>query len=759
MTTLRGYVDHIIYSNPQNAYMIISLSITGDIPEEIEDEVDGQDRFTCTGMFFGLSEGESIEVSGEYVNRPNYGMQLDVKSFSVINPETKDEIYRYLAGGAVHGIGAGLAAKIMERFGEDSFRVMEEEPERLAEIRGISERMAQSIAEQMVEKREQRSAVIFLSRYGITGQLALRIYRQYGYELYDVVETNPYRMAEEVRGVGFKIADDIAARNGISVDSEYRVRSGILYVMTLAAGRGSTYLPIGELIKETSDLLRVTPDFVESNILNLAVDRKLIVKGEEVYESRYYRMEENSAMMLRGLDEEFAVPEGVLDLEIEKLETAEEMSLDIHQKEAVKCAATHGVTILTGGPGTGKTTTIRAIIRYFENEGLDIFLAAPTGRAAKRMGEATGREAGTIHRMLEVAVRSDNDNREEGESYSADRSYFGRNADNPLEADVIIIDEVSMVDITLLYSLLRAISVGTRLILVGDIDQLPSVGPGQVLKDIIDSGCFFVVRLETVFRQSESSDIIKNSHLIRQGLPLSFEKKSSDFFVIKRYSAGDVIAETKRYMNEKLAEYVEAKVNDIQVLTPTRLGELGVDKLNRELQEKLNPLKPGMDEQGFGDRVFRVGDKVMQTKNNYQIEWEIRGKHDIAIEKGEGIFNGDMGIIRRIDKTWAIMEIEFDEGRIVEYPFKQADELDLAYAVTVHKAQGSEYPAVIIPLLGIPRPLINRNLLYTAVTRAKKCVIIIGDDKVFGEMIRNKSSQVRYSGLKKRLTERVIRSI
>lgn len=751
MAILRGYVDHFIFESQQGGYKVISLSVTGDIPAEIEEDIDGLDRFTVTGDFPGLSVGESIEVTGEYTRRSGYGLQMAAHSYTIIEPETVDEMLRYLSSGAIKGIGPKLAERIINRFKDDTFRILEEEPERLSEIKGISQPKAREIAAQMVEKRELRSAIIYLSRYGITGRLALRIYDHYGIDLYKVIETNPYLMAEEVRGVGFKTADDIATRAGISVDSEYRVRSGILYAMTEAAAAGSTYLPVSELIDNAASLLSVEKDYVESNILNLAADRKLIVRGEDVYESRYYYMEERVAGMLLALDQDFKEPGELVDSRINNIEKADGMELDEKQRDAIRSAINHGVSVLTGGPGTGKTTVIRAMIRYFEQMGYEIYLAAPTGRAAKRMGEATGREARTIHRMLEVSVRGDD---KEAQQEGSDYSYFDRNEDNPLEAEVIIIDEVSMVDISLMHALLKAVSLGSRLVLVGDIDQLPSVGPGQVLRDIIDSGCFPVVRLETVFRQAAQSDIIKYAHLIRKGEPMTIDNKSKDFFYLKRYDPNEILSEVRSLVAAKLPPYVNAESFDIQVLTPSRKGDMGVDRLNRMLQDSLNPPSKDKKEQSFGDRIFREGDKVMQTRNNYQMEWEIRGKHGIAIEKGEGIFNGDMGIIRSIDTYASVMEIEFDDEHIVEYPFKSNDELELSYAITIHKSQGSQYPAVVIPLVQGSRLLMNRNLIYTAVTRAQSCVVIVGDDRVFSNMVRNDALVVRYSGLKTRLNER-----
>ena len=484
--------------------------------------------------------------------------------------------------------------------------------------------------------------------------------------------------------------------------------------------------------------------------MNLAMDRKIVMQLKDditqIYANTFYYMEANTAAMLKQLDVTYDVPDIEIEAAIRNIEKKTEMELDEHQAEAVKEAVRNGLLVITGGPGTGKTTTINTIIKYFELEGMDIFLAAPTGRAAKRMSETTGYEARTIHRMLELNGGMD----------TGSAAGFERNERNPLETDVIIIDEMSMVDISLMYSLLKAVVAGTRLILVGDVNQLPSVGPGSVLKDIIDSGAFHTVKLTKIFRQASTSDIIVNAHKINNGEAVSLDNKSMDFFFLKRYDADKIINVTLQLIKQKLPKFVNATEYDIQVLTPMRKGLLGVERLNGILQAYMNPADKSKREKEYRGTIFREGDKVMQIKNNYQIEWEIRTKFGLCVDKGMGIFNGDTGIIEEINDFAETMTISFDEGRKVEYPFKLLEELELAYAVTIHKSQGSEYPAVVIPLLSGPRMLMNRNLLYTAVTRAKKCVTIVGDEQTFYEMIQNNSQQRRYSGLRDRIVEETI---
>ena len=641
-----------------------------------------------------------------------------------------------------------MAARIVRRFKEDTFRIIEEEPERLAEVKGISERKAMEIASQVNEKRDLRQAMIFLQQFGITMNLAVKIYNKYGQEVYGILKENPYRLADDIEGVGFRTADDIAAKAGIRTDSDFRVRSGILYTLLQASGEGHTFLPQEELTAKTSELLGIDKEIIEKNYMDLSIERKIIMKqlGEQtqIYSASFYYMEANTATMLRELDIAYDVADAEIEQRIHNIEKQTGMQLDEHQGQAVKEAVRNGLLVITGGPGTGKTTTINTIIRYFEMEGMDIFLAAPTGRAAKRMSETTGFEARTIHRMLELNG---------GMEGSAG---FERNETNPLETDLVIIDEMSMVDITLMNSLLKAIAPGTRLILVGDINQLPSVGPGSVLKDIIQSEAFNVVMLTKIFRQASTSDIIVNAHKINRGEEVSLDNKSMDFFFLKRYEADIIINVVLQLVKQKLPKFVDATPYDIQVLTPMRKGLLGVERLNGILQQYLNPPDKSKREKEHGDMVFREGDKVMQTKNNYQLEWEIRTKFGLTVDKGMGIFNGDMGIITEINDFAETMTVEFDEGRKVEYSYKLLDELELAYAITIHKSQGSEYPAVVIPLLSGPSMLMNRNLLYTAVTRARKCVTLVGNDATFNQMIQNTSQQKRYSGLCDRIRENVL---
>lgn len=732
MEELTGYVEHIVFRNAENGYTVMNFA--GE-----------EDEMTCVGTFSVISEGMYLKLRGEYVDHPTYGVQMKVESFEEQAPEDIQSIERYLGSGAIKGIGAALAARIVRRFKEDTFRIIEEEPERLAEIKGISERKAMEISSQVEEKRELRQAMIFLQKYGISINLAVKIYHKYGTEIYSILQENPYRLADDIQGVGFKIADEIASRVGIRTDSDFRIRSGIQYALQQASGEGHTYLPKEELTKRTARLLEIEPEYIEKHYMDLAMERKIILKETngivKIFASSYYLMEANTAAMLAELDIRYDVPVREMEDRIRRIEDSSGMELDELQKRAVQEAVQNGLFVLTGGPGTGKTTTINTIIRYFELEGMDIYLAAPTGRAAKRMSETSGYEAKTIHRMLEL-----NGGVEE-------TAGFERNESNPLEADVVIVDEMSMVDISLMHSLLKAIVPGTRLILVGDANQLPSVGPGSVLRDIIESGKYQVVRLNKIFRQASQSDIVVNAHKINEGKEVILDNKSRDFFFLKRYDADVIISVVIQLIKQKLPKYVDAKPFDIQVLTPMRKGLLGVERLNHILQQYLNPKDAKKAEHEVGDRIFREGDKVMQIKNNYQLEWEVRSKYGLAIDKGLGVFNGDMGIVRQINDFAQTVTVEFEEGKMVEYAYKGLDELELAYAITIHKSQGSEYPAVVIPLLNGPKMLMNRNLLYTAVTRARKCVTLVGDETVFEQMEHNVTEQVRYSGLIDRIWE------
>ena len=737
--TVTGYIDHIIFRNEENGYTVMVVKNS-----------ENEEELTCVGSFPAVSQGTTIQASGIYTHHPVYGKQFQISSFVEKIPEDTYAMERYLGSGAIKGIGAALAARIVRRFGEDTIRIVEEEPERLAEVKGISEKKAREIAVQVTEKTEMRKAMIFLQKYGISLNLGAKIYQKYKDSLYTVLQENPYRLAEDISGVGFKIADEIAARIGIHADSDYRIRSGMLYTLLQASGEGHTYLPKDQLFARCAKLLGVDESYMEKHLMDMLLDRKLVMqekKGEKIiYPSQYYYLELNTARMLCELNICCPEDENIVEKRIASIEKETGTVLDEMQKKAVTEAAGHGLFILTGGPGTGKTTTINAIIRFFEGEGAELRLAAPTGRAAKRMTEATGYEAQTIHRLLELNGMPEDDR-------NTGAVHFERNAQNPLEADVIIIDEMSMVDIHLMHSLLLAITAGTRLILVGDENQLPSVGPGNVLRDIIHSGCFPVIELTKIFRQASESDIVVNAHKINRGEPVEIHNKSRDFFFLKRYDADMIIRVVIALIQDKLPRYVNARPFEIQVLTPMRKGLLGVERLNQMLQRYLNPQDGSKKEKTLGDRLFRQGDKVMQIKNDYQMEWEVRGRYGIPVEKGIGVFNGDTGILREINEFAETAEVEFEDGRFATYSFKQLEELELAYAITIHKSQGSEYPAVILPVLSGPQMLLNRNLLYTAVTRARKCVTVVGSEETFAEMIRNEKQQKRYSALDERIRE------
>lgn len=738
MEEITGYVENIIFRNADNGYTVF---------EFVADET----LHTCVGIFPVIGEGENLCLRGEFVNHPTYGQQFKSSSYDVVAPADELSMERYLGSGAIKGIGVKLAARIVRMFGADTFKIIEDEPERLAEVKGISLGKAMEISDQIVGAKDIRNAMLFLDKYGIHGNLAIKIYNQFGNDLYNIVQSNPYRLADEITGIGFKMADEIATRVGIRVDSEFRVKSGIQYVLSQGAGYGHTYLPQEMLESMSVDLLQVDEETVEAQLMNLIMDRMVIVKtdndgNKQIYSKAFFRMEEGIANMLADLDIEYKADRKELADEIATIENEEHLELDELQKNAVIDATTHGLFILTGGPGTGKTTTIKAMIHLFEKQGYDIFLAAPTGRAAKRMSEATGYEARTIHRMLEVVGKMDDDS-------ATGFAKFDRNEENPLECDVIIIDEMSMVDISLMYSLLKAISTGTRLILVGDVHQLPSVGPGNVLRDLLSSECYTSVTLEKIFRQAAESDIVVNAHKIHQGEHVELDNKSKDFFFLKRADADVIINVMITLVRDKMPKYVDADIKEIQVLTPTRKGLLGVERLNTILQQYLNPPEAGKNEWTGDTRVFREGDKVMQIKNNYQLEWSIEGKYGITIDKGLGVFNGDVGTIVEINDWSKTMTVEFEEGRRVDYPFANLDEVELAYAITIHKSQGSEYPAVVMPMLPGPKMLMNRNILYTAITRAKKCVTMVGDADTFYDMIDNTSQAKRYSGLRDRIIE------
>ena len=853
MTEFKGFVSHIIYRNEENGYTVFEMTLTGtqetaqagegpaggsDTADEKTDKntqttagEDIGDVLTCVGFPVSISEGEGCAVAGDYSTHPVYGEQLRVKSYRTIMPEDAQATYRYLAAGGIKGIGPALAAKIVKKFGDDTFRIMEEEPEKLAQVKGISMRMAREIGAQMEDKKDLRDAMIFLQTYGIGNAYAARIWQAYGTDLYQIMNTNPYRLAEDIRGIGFATADEIARRIGIRADSEYRIRSGLVYTLSLASGDGHSFLPQDVLVQRTCSLLRLPAEEVMIQMENLAVERRLRIRRSssggpegrfsgpsfradmpgmppmaeaepgqfsgpspstempglpsmqpiqeasrfddipqdnvqdsgmvEVYLASVYRREQEIARMLLDLDAQIRrgiSPEGRKKLEgrISRLEREEGITLDPLQRQAVLEAAENAVLVITGGPGTGKTTTINTLIRFFMGEGQEVLLAAPTGRAARRMSEATGYPARTIHRMLGVSSTGEDDglnSTDAKEALRGESSWFERDESNPLEADVVIIDEMSMVDMNLFHALLKAVPVGARLILVGDVNQLPSVGPGCVLQDLIESGSFRTIMLRHVFRQASESDIVMNAHRILEGDQLPMDNKSRDFFFLERDQVPVIYKHTVQLIREMLPGYVGCRPEDIQVLTPMRRGSLGVERLNEILQSVLNPPAKGKREYVHHDTTFREGDKVMQTRNNYRIEWEVRGNFGMPVDRGAGIFNGDFGRIEEIDLRSEIMTVIFDDARTVEYPFSDLEDLDLAYAITVHKSQGSEYPAVILPLLTGPSGLFNRNLLYTAVTRARSCVVLLGSRDAVGRMIANTRRTRRYTGLRDRIRE------
>ncbi len=747
MEEIKGYVDRFLFRNEETGYSAIILNCDGD-------------DLPVVGNFSAVSEGVRIKVEGEFVNDPRHGFQMKASSYEVLLPEDTDEMVLYLGSGAIKGVGMATAGKIVKKFGEDTFRIIEEEPERLAEIRGITEQKAIRIAEQVREQKSQRDAMVFLQKYGISGAMAVKVYDFYHENVYQIVKENPYRMAEDIEGLGFRKADEIAALVGGDSHSEYRIRSALLYLLMTGMAEGNCFMWKDTLLRKTYELIGVEAEEVETQLRTLRLEEKIFVDHKEqkdgqqrdaIFPYSLYQTEKSIAVMLQERNiQEFGyggeLEQRELQKQIQNIENAQNIQLDELQRKAVVESVRYGVSILTGGPGTGKTTTINTIIAWYMGQGKDIVLAAPTGRAAKRMTEATGYEAKTIHRLLEVNGRP-----QDGENQGSAR--FNRNEEFPLEVDAIIIDEMSMVDMFLFRALLKAMIPGTHLILVGDSSQLPSVGPGQVLRDLIESDCFATTRLEKIFRQAEESDIVMNAHRIHRGELPVMDNKSRDFFFQEHRNLEEIYSTVTELVRRRLPGYIGADSRDIQVLTPTRVGPLGVEMLNTKLQESLNPSDLGKKEVKYGERIFRTGDKVMQVKNNYQMEWEVLGRNQIAIDHGTGLFNGDMGTIQKIDTFMQEMLILFDESRTVHYPFSNLEELELAYAITIHKSQGSEYPAVVLPILDGPRVLMNRNLLYTAVTRARSCVMILGSREKVYDMARNESQLIRSTGLRDRLEE------
>ena len=737
-----GYIEKIIYHNPDNGYSVLEVETT-----------EGTEIFVGNGL--GISEGFYITAEGEFVVHPQYDLQFKFENYELSVPNDIIGIERYLGSGIIKGIGEVTAGRIVSKFGEDSLRIIEDEPERLAEVKGISLNKAQNIAISYNENKESRDVLIFLSGFGISTTMAMKIYKEYGSKTFGIIKENPYKITEDIEGIGFKKADELAVRSGISLFSDERVRAAIVFILNNVNQDGHMYYPKSILISEAIDLLsgggeELYEDIIENALITLSMERKIYIEdidGETaVYSSWNHYVENESAYMLGQLSlTDVDSPENI-EKDIRDIEKTGDITLDDIQRDAVLTAVTGSVAIITGGPGTGKTTIISIIMKYFLNQGKEALLAAPTGRAAKRITESTGYSARTIHRLLEFGGASDKDS-------DRGRLQFGRNESNPLECDAVIIDEASMVDSVLFYSLLKALPVNSRLILVGDTDQLPSVGAGNVLKDMIGSGCFPVIRLEHIYRQDEKSAIITNAHKIKTGEHITIDNKSSDFFFIPKKGSAEVKKEVIELVSDNLPKYLKISPLEIQVIAPMKKYETGVEELNRSLQKSLNPPGRRKYEKEKNDVIFRVGDKVMQTKNNYNMEWKIYGdaKKSLALEEGIGVFNGDMGIIADIDDLNEEVTVEFDDGRVCIYDYNNIEELSHAFAITIHKSQGSEYKAVVIPLLYGPPKLLNRNLIYTAVTRAKQMVVIVGNVGLVNRMIDNTEEQKRYTGFLQKL--------
>ena len=731
---LHGTIEDVIFQNMENGYAVFTVS-------------SGETQTTCVGIVPHLHTGESVEISGNWTVHATYGKQFQVQSYEKSVPTTEEGIEKYLASGVIKGIGAKTAKKIVERFGEDSFYIIEEKTERLAEIKGITLEKALKIGSLFREQHQQRKAMLFLQDFGVTPTFAMKIYKKYKDRTFDVVKNNPYRLADDILCIGFKMADKMAAAAGIPFDSSDRICSAIKFVLNKAVNNGNVFLPKQILLQQTEELLQLYDFDIENYIKELQINNQVWQEKREgidyVYLTPLYYAEIAVAKKLLELSEDFQGQNSQnVESSIAYVEAQTGISLAQQQKKAVIDAMTYGVLIITGGPGTGKTTTINTILKILQEEENDVLLAAPTGRAAKRITEATGMEAQTIHRMLGINFVTEDSRRQ----------TFDKNEENPIDADIIIIDESSMIDISLMHSLLRAVAPGTRLILVGDVDQLPSVGAGNVLKDLIWSERLPVVRLEQIFRQAQESAIIMNAHRINQGKALVLNEKEKDFFFVKRAYSEDVVRAIVELTTKRLPKFMNCHgVKDIQVLTPMRKSPIGVQHLNAVLQQALNPPGEGKKERAFRNMIFREGDKVMQIKNNYNIVWKVYNSLGKVKDEGVGIFNGDEGTITDIDDVNETLDVTFDDEKRVTYDFTQLEELELAYAITIHKSQGSEYPVVIIPIHNGPPMLMTRNLLYTAVTRAKKLVVLVGLEEKISAMVANKREIDRYSSLAYRL--------
>jgi len=729
---IKGTIRSIRYTDPKNGYTVCDLK-TGN-----------NTHVTLVGIMPMLAEGENIVANGEYVSHPDYGRQFKVEQCERNIPTLEEEIIQYLSSGIIKGLGKSTAKNIVEKFKDKTFEIFQFEPIRLAEVKGITPEKALIFGQAFIEHENMRNIMMFMQKYGVSSDIAAKIWNKFGNYAENEVKQNPYRLAEPDIGLDFSVCDRIALAQGIDPNSLERLKSALLYVLTSETAKGHTYLPKKELIRLGAKLVKVPEELLDNAFDALLLEEMIFVEKQypdRVYSEEMLRAERYIARKLAVLNQkrdDYWVKE--LDILIKDYESEHGVFLDSIQKEAVKCALTNRVCIITGGPGTGKTTIIRTLIEILNGKGLSVVLAAPTGRAAKRVSETSGYEARTIHRLLEVGY-SIEDN---------EKPYFMRNEDNPLLADVIIIDEASMIDIVMMEALMRAFPWEAGLILVGDSDQLPSVGPGKVLSDIIESKAFPVVKLKTIFRQTEESNIITNAHLINQGNMPAVNEEEGDFFFIPRLNGKDVINCIIDLYTNHIPERFGIDPKDIQVISPMRKGDTGVWNLNSVLQQILNPEREDKPQKLFGNTIFRLGDRVMQIRNDYALPWTMIDK-DGTVSEGLGVYNGDMGIIIDIDLKSELVTVRFDDNRICEYRFDRLENLEHAFAATVHKSQGTEFPAVIIPLLGVPKSLACRNLLYTAVTRARKLVVLVGSPAIMEEMIKNTNERERYSGLKERL--------
>lgn len=732
---LKGTIIETIFRNEENGYTVALMEANND-------------TITITGVFATDVAGKLLEVYGKKVKHPKYGDQFQVEVYSAYLPTDKDKIENYLSSGLIKGIGKYTAKKIVEVFGEDTFNILQNHPERLTEIEGIGEKKADMISKSFQEQSDIKEIMMYLQGHDISTSYSIKIYKQYGKNTIAVINENPYRLSEDIYGIGFKLADKIAASLGVEKNSPYRISSGVKYTLVEYAQRGHTYVPYNLLLSTSTKLLEINADFIEDEIRNMAFTNKIHIETinneSVVYHIPYHTAEVNACKeLIRLVNVDLNMNmEDTLPL-LQGVEESSSIELSQMQKEAIVQSIINGVTVITGGPGTGKTTIILSIIEIFEKLHKTVLLCAPTGRAAKRITESTGREAKTIHRMLEYAYGEDESN-----------VCFNKNEAEQLDCDAVIVDEVSMVDILLVNNLLKAIKKGTRLILVGDVDQLPSVGAGNVLSDIINSNTIKTIRLDTIFRQSAGSMIVQNAHLINKGSMPVYNKKDSDFFFMRETNNEEILNLIVDLYTSRLPQkYDFDSIKDIQVLSPMKKGDVGVIELNKYLQAAINPPTKFKKEKMFGKYIFRVGDKVMQVKNNYQAEW--KAYCDGKMVTGEGIYNGDIGYILFINDTEQEMIVQFDDEKEVAYPFSQLDELILAYATTVHKSQGSEFPVVIMPIVWGPPMLLTRNLFYTAITRAKKLVVLVGIEKYMEDMVTNNKIDKRYSALDYRLSSYV----